>query len=134
MWICERCETYNQDDQFQCRICKADKPVLNQTVDDGLLETQISYDQPSQTVSEPPPVLKPILKPSTKIAAPLPVDTAKPKEKSGISTSEKILIAIELEERQKEIARKRRIRRIALGVVNGVLLIANLITVLWIVR
>lgn len=134
MWICVRCETYNQDDQTLCRICGANKPISNIDVEDSLSGTQIIYDQPSQVMSDSSPTPKPMPKPSAEIRPSAPMEPVKSKPKSGISTSEKIIKEIELEEKQKEIARKRRVRRIALAIVNGTLLIANIITVIWIVR
>jgi len=139
MWICERCETYNQDNQLQCRICGADKPEPVSAGNNGSQETQVSYVQPNQTISVPSSAQKPEVKPTIKITPSVPAETVKSKtERHSSPPSAKILKSAEIEnereERKREAAKKRRKKRIVLAVVNGVLFVVNIVTVIFIVR
>lgn len=146
MWICEICETYNQDDHVKCRICGTDKVTVQPPVQVmPKEETSDTNRLGGQLVNSMTAAEKPVISfekaPDLHSAETVLADTGSlagyplkdSKDESGtlspVSTDD-IGYEITLE----RLAKKRRKTRIALAILNAGLLAVNIITVIWITK
>ena len=126
MWICDSCQTYNQDDSLRCISCGTDRPVIQQNTSSQKPKIQVVFEQASETLPES-------RLPSEILYAQDADDNISPDQKP-LCTPEEILADLETENRKRAQLKKHTGIQFTLLLINATLLLIQAAILIWLFR